>query len=171
MGLRARIVKTAPSLDWWKARLNRAKQFSVLEDTSVFVPPAIMRELWAHAIAGAPNEACGLIGFKNGVAEKFLPCENAARSVSQFDLRLPDPMALIDLHEAGYEVGCFHTHPVSWAEPSLTDLLNVGAWAGCPYLILAVTNGDLRRWRITRKGEEVVSMEPEVTFAPERKNP
>ena len=113
----------------------------------VTVPAALRRELEAHASAEAPNEACGLIALRDGVAERYLPGTNDAASPYRFQLRpgAPDDFFLED---EGYELAVFHSHPTDKAEPSRTDIENIGQWEGRPYLILSRPTGELRGWRI-----------------------
>ena len=111
------------------------------------VPAALRRELEAHADAEAPNEACGLIAFRDGIAERFLPADNAAASPYRFELRPRDPMDFF-LEDEGYELAVFHSHPTDRAEPSRTDIANIGLWQGRPYLILSRPTGELRAWQI-----------------------
>ena len=113
----------------------------------VVVPPALRRELAAHADAEAPNEACGLIAIRDGVAERYLPATNAAASPYRFQLEPHDPMDFY-LEDEGYELAVFHSHPTDKAEPSRTDIQNIGLWEGKPYLILSRPTGELRAWRI-----------------------
>jgi len=114
----------------------------------VVVPAPVRRELEAHAEAEAPNEACGFVALRDGVAERFLPAENAAASPYRFDMRLTDPGLVIDLEDEGYELAVFHSHPTDKAEPSQTDIANIGLYEGRPYLILSRPTGELRGWRI-----------------------
>jgi [CysO sulfur-carrier protein]-S-L-cysteine hydrolase len=114
----------------------------------VVVPAALRRELEAHAEAEAPNEACGFVALRDGVAERFLPAENAAASPYRFDMRLRDPGLVIDLEDDGYELAIFHSHPTDKAEPSRTDVENIGLYEGRPYLILSRPTRELRAWRI-----------------------
>jgi proteasome lid subunit RPN8/RPN11 len=114
----------------------------------VVVPAAVRRALEEHAAAEDPNEACGLISLRDSVAERYLPCINAAASPYRFDLRVPDPAAVFALEEEGYELAVFHSHPTDSARPSRTDLANVGLWEGRPYLILSRSTGELAAWRI-----------------------
>ncbi len=114
----------------------------------VVVPAALRRVLEAHAESEAPNEACGFVALRDGVAERFLPAENAAASPYRFDLRVRDPGLVIDLEDDGYELAVFHSHPTDKAEPSRTDVENIGLWEGKPYLILSRPTGELRGWRI-----------------------
>jgi [CysO sulfur-carrier protein]-S-L-cysteine hydrolase len=113
----------------------------------VVIPDEIRRQLCDHAEAEAPNEACGLVAFRDGVAERYLPGTNAARSPYRFELQPLDPMDFF-LEDHGYELAVFHSHPTDSARPSRTDLENVGLWAGRPYLILSRSTGELAAWRI-----------------------
>ena len=123
------------------------------------VPAALRRELEAHADAEAPNEACGFVALRGGVAERFLPAENAAASPYRFDMRVTEPGLVIDLEDEGYELAVFHSHPTDKAEPSRTDVANIGLYEGRPYLILSRPTGELRAWRIA--GGEVEELEIE----------
>jgi [CysO sulfur-carrier protein]-S-L-cysteine hydrolase len=114
----------------------------------VVVPAAIRRELERHAEDEAPNEACGLIALRDGVAERYIPCVNAAASPYRFDLRVPDPELIFDLEEEGLEIAVFHSHPTDSPKPSRTDLANIGLWEDRPYLILSRPTGELAAWTI-----------------------
>jgi proteasome lid subunit RPN8/RPN11 len=107
----------------------------------------LRRVLEAHADAEAPNEACGLIAMRDGVAERFLPAENAAASPYRFELKPGSPEDFF-LEDEGYELAVFHSHPTDKAEPSRTDVENIGLWEGRPYLILSRPTSELRAWRI-----------------------
>ena len=112
------------------------------------VPASIRRELERHAEEEAPNEACGLIAFRDGVAERFLPCVNVAASPYRFELRAPDPSLVLDLEDEGYDLAVFHSHPTDSARPSQTDLANIGLWEDRPYLILSRPTLELAAWQI-----------------------
>jgi len=123
----------------------------------VVVPAAVRRALEAHAAAEAPNEACGLIAIRDGVAERFLPAENTAASPYRFELKPHHPMDFF-LEDEGYELAVFHSHPTDKAEPSRTDIENIGLWEGRPYLILSRPTGELRAWRIQNGGVEELEL-------------
>ena len=112
----------------------------------------------AHAREEAPNEACGLVAFLDGVAERYLPGENALASPYRFELRPHDPADFF-LEDEGYELAVFHSHPETEPRPSRTDLENIGLWEGRPYLILRADTGELRGWRIADGGVEPLSLE------------
>ena len=112
------------------------------------VPAELRLELERHADDEAPNEACGLVALRDGIAERFVPCVNAAASPYRFDLRAPDPALIFDLEDEGYELAVFHSHPTDSAKPSKTDIANIGLWEGRPYLILSRPTGELLAWTI-----------------------
>jgi [CysO sulfur-carrier protein]-S-L-cysteine hydrolase len=122
----------------------------------VVIPVTVRRELEQHARAEAPNEACGLLAFRDGVAERYLPGENELASPYRFRLKPGDPNDFF-LEDEGYQVAVFHSHPNDSAQPSRTDLANIGLWTGRPYFILAVETGELRGWRI--EGDSVDELE------------
>jgi proteasome lid subunit RPN8/RPN11 len=113
----------------------------------VVVPEEIRRELIAHARAEAPNEACGLIAFRDSVAERYLPGTNRLRSPYRFELEPKDPKDFF-LEDEGYDLAVFHSHPETEPRPSRTDIENIGLWEGRPYLILDLASGELAGWRI-----------------------
>jgi proteasome lid subunit RPN8/RPN11 len=114
----------------------------------VVVPAELRLELERHADDEAPNEACGLLALRDGTAERFVPCVNAAASPYRFDLRAPDPALIFDLEDEGYDLAVFHSHPTDSAKPSKTDIANIGLWEGRPYLILSRPTGELLAWTI-----------------------
>ena len=121
------------------------------------VPPAILEQLVAHAREEAPNEACGLIAFRDGVAERYLPGENVLASPYRFELRPRDPADFF-LEDEGYELAVFHSHPETEPKPSRTDIEHIGLWEGRPYLILRADTSQLAAWRITREGVEPLKL-------------
>jgi proteasome lid subunit RPN8/RPN11 len=112
----------------------------------VVIPGRVRRELEEHSRAEAPNEACGLVVLRDGVAERYVPGRNAAASPYRFELDV-DPETWF-LEDEGYELAVFHSHLSSPPRPSRTDVQNVGLWAGRPYLIYTVRTGELAAWRI-----------------------
>ena len=122
----------------------------------VVVPAAVRRALEEHAAEEAPNEACGLIAFLDGVAERYLPGINEAASPYRFRLKPKDPLDFF-LEDEGYELAVFHSHPTDSARPSRTDIENIGLWAGRPYLILSRPTGELAAFRI--EGGQVTELQ------------
>ena len=121
------------------------------------VPEAIRVQLVEHARAEAPNEACGLVAFRDGVAERYLPGENALQSPYRFELRPHDPADFF-LEDEGYELAVFHSHPETAPRPSRTDVENIGLWENRPYLILGLASGELAGWRIRNGNVEELDL-------------
>jgi proteasome lid subunit RPN8/RPN11 len=113
----------------------------------VVVPDEVRDALAAHALAESPNEACGLVVMRDGVAERYVPGRNAAASPYRFELDIPPETWFLE--DEGYELAVFHSHLSSPPRPSRTDVENVGLWAGRPYLIYTVRTGELAGWRIS----------------------
>jgi proteasome lid subunit RPN8/RPN11 len=122
----------------------------------VVIPGSVRDALAEHAEAEAPNEACGLVVLKDGVAERYVPGRNAAASPYRFELDL-DPETWF-LEDEGYELAVFHSHVSSPPRPSRTDVENVGLWAGRPYLIYTVRTGELAGWRIANGSVEPLAI-------------
>jgi proteasome lid subunit RPN8/RPN11 len=115
----------------------------------------VRTELRAHAEEEAPNEACGLVAFRDGIAERYVRGRNTAASPYRFELEV-DPDAWF-LEDEGYELAVFHSHLSSPPRPSRTDVENIGLWQGRPYLILNVRTGELAGWTIA--DEEIAPLE------------
>ena len=110
------------------------------------IPAVIRAELRAHAEDEAPNEACGLLAFRDGVAERYVRGRNAAASPYRFELDI-DPETWF-LEDDGYQLAVFHSHLSSPPRPSRTDVENIGLWQGRPYLILSLGSNTLAAWTI-----------------------
>ena len=116
------------------------------------MPAALRRELVEHAEQELPNEACGILLFRDGVATGYVAGRNAAASPYRFELEV-DPETWF-LEDEGFELAVFHSHPSSAPRPSRTDVENVGLWQGRPYVILGLHTGELAGWRIGADGVE-----------------
>ena len=112
------------------------------------VIPADVREaLVAHSQAEAPNEACGLVLLRDGVAERYEPGQNAAASPYRFELEFDNP-EIWYAEDDGYELAVFHSHISAPAHPSRTDVENIGLWEGKPYFVYSLQKDDLAAFRI-----------------------
>ena len=110
------------------------------------VPAAVRRALEEHSRTEAPNEACGLLVLREGVAERYIPGVNAAASPYRFELQT-DPEHWF-LEDDGFELAVFHSHVSAPPRPSRTDVENIGLWEGRPYLILSLGTGELAAFAI-----------------------
>ena len=121
------------------------------------VPDAVRQELAAHARDESPNEACGVVVLRDGVAERYVAGRNAAASPYRFELDVPPETWFLE--DEGYELAVFHSHLSSPPRPSRTDVENVGLWAGRPYLIYTVRTDDLAGWRIADGAVEPLELD------------
>jgi [CysO sulfur-carrier protein]-S-L-cysteine hydrolase len=121
----------------------------------VVVPPEIRAALVAHAQAEDPNEACGLLVFKDGVAERYERGRNGAASPYRFELEVAPELWFLE--DDGYELAVFHSHLSSPPRPSRTDVENIGLWERKPYLIYSLREDDLAAWTI--QGGEIAELE------------
>ena len=112
----------------------------------VTISPQVREAIAAHAREEQPNESCGLVVLRGGVAERYERGRNAASSPYRFELDV-DP-ELWFLEDDGYELAVVHSHISSPPRPSRTDVENVGLWQGKPYLIYCVARDELAGWTI-----------------------
>jgi proteasome lid subunit RPN8/RPN11 len=118
-------------------------------------------ELIAHARDEAPNECCGYLSAREGQVQQVFRAENERRSPYGYSLDHKSLFAANELDDEGFEVGIYHSHPRSAAEPSQTDI-NLASYPHWTYLIVSLENGDVpavRAWKIadgTVKEEELV---------------
>jgi proteasome lid subunit RPN8/RPN11 len=129
----------------------------------VVIPADVREALAAHSRDELPNEACGLLVLREGVAERYVRGRNAAGSPYRFELDV-DPETWF-LEDEGYELAVFHSHVSSPPRPSRTDVANIGLWAGRPYVIHTVRTDELAAWRIVDGQIEPIPFEHDVTSA------
>ena len=120
------------------------------------IPAEVRSALVEHAEAELPNEACGLLVLRDGVAERLVPGRNRAASPYRFELEV-DPETWF-LEDEGYELAVFHSHPSSPPRPSRTDVENIGLWEGRPYVILSLRTGELAAWKIADGSVDSLSL-------------
>ena len=111
------------------------------------IPPEVRAELRTHAEAEAPNEACGLVVLRDGIAERYVRGRNTAASPYRFELEVPPETWFLE--DEGYELAVVHSHVSAPPRPSRTDVENVGLWQGRPYLIYSVAREELAAWTIS----------------------
>ena len=112
------------------------------------VPSSIRAELVAHARDEAPNECCGLVLVRDGVAVEYIRGVNKLASPYRYELYI-DPFVWSEIDESVEQV-IFHSHPETEPRPSRTDRELAGLWSGRPFLIYGLKLDDLRAWRIAR---------------------
>lgn len=111
------------------------------------------RRIVGHARAEAPNEACGLLAGREGYVTHVLPAINVAEN--PLVGYLMDPHDQIRhfqaIEEQGLDLlGIYHSHPVSPAYPSPTDL-SMAYYPEAAYVIISLMRSDnpvLRAFRM-----------------------
>ena len=116
------------------------------------IAPDLLEQIVAHARADAPDECCGLVSVRDGVAVAVHPQENLAHSPLRFEIDgLTLHHALSAIEERGEELGAiYHSHTRSAPHPSQTDVNFAAGWPGVEWLIvgLAGDEPDIRSWTI-----------------------
>lgn len=84
-----------------------------------------------HCIAGLPNEACGMLGGKDGSVEKVYLMKNAKPGPDYYEMDPEEQFRVMkDIRDSGLEMtGLFHSHPAGRAYPSSVDVQNA-YWPG-----------------------------------------
>ena len=102
------------------------------------LPRQLIDEIVAHSLEDAPNECCGLVGAKQGVATTVLRAENLYPSPLRFEIANPVPL-LRRIEEAGEDLAAiYHSHTRSEAYPSQTDINMAKGWPDPVWLICSV---------------------------------
>ncbi|RMF34491.1 MAG: M67 family peptidase [Chloroflexi bacterium] len=80
----------------------------------------------AQARAEYPNEACGLLGGREGRVERVYPTRNVLNSPVRYRVAEEDLLAaLLDMEARGWgpdPLGIYHSHPHGPETPSATDV-------------------------------------------------
>jgi proteasome lid subunit RPN8/RPN11 len=95
------------------------------------LPQTMVDEMIAHARDDLPNECCGIIAGKDGVATRFYRTGNAEASPFRYNI---DPRDLLrierEMDSEGWQVlVIYHSHVASDAYPSPTDV-RLSQWQG-----------------------------------------
>ena len=120
------------------------------------VPDEIRAELVAHAREEAPNECCGLVLTRDGIAVEYIRGVNKLASPYRYELYI-DPFVWSEIDEDLEQI-VFHSHPETEPRPSRTDRELAGLWSGRPFLIYGLKLDDLRAWRIARDEVEEIPL-------------
>ncbi len=115
----------------------------------------------SHAREAAPNECCGYVSAREGAVTDVFRARSLRDSPYGYELDPRSLLAANDLDDEGYEVGIYHSHPRSPAEPSQTDI-NLAHYPHWTYLIVSLA-GDptVRAWHMAdgRVSEEPIDVE------------
>ncbi len=115
------------------------------------IPAAVRDEIVAHARAGLPNEACGILAGLDGRVERFFPAEPDEPSPYYYRIESRDQIRIMnEIDAAGLDLlGIYHSHTSSPAYPSRTDA-EQAFWPDAVYVIvsLAGADADVRGYRM-----------------------
>ncbi len=120
------------------------------------MPRALLDEVVAYALEGAPNEVCGWLAGKWDRIERFYPVRNVAQEPEAgFEMHLEQQLlAMKEILGTGLELtATFHSHPRTPPEPSSLDLA-LAAYPDSAHLIvsLAKAEPEVRCYRIDERG-------------------
>lgn len=132
----------------------------------------MMDEILVHAREEFPNECCGMVASKDGLALKVFPAVNAAASPLRYEI---DPMEQLKIEEEiwdeGWDLGViYHSHTRSDPVPSETDR-NLAFHPDSIYMIIGIADydsavpvgdqapADVRGWYIRKGTSEHADLE------------
>jgi proteasome lid subunit RPN8/RPN11 len=97
----------------------------------------------AHALRDHPDECCGVIAGRAGVATRMFEMDNAERSPTGFTFDSAEWLRVYrEIDDADEELlVVYHSHTATEAYPSRTDI-RWSATAGFPYWLLVSTRAD-----------------------------
>lgn len=89
------------------------------------LPREMLDQVLAHARRDHPDEACGVIAGRDGVATRVFEMANADRSPTGFTFDSAEWLAVYrDVDDADEELlAVYHSHTMTEAYPSRTDVL------------------------------------------------
>jgi proteasome lid subunit RPN8/RPN11 len=90
-----------------------------------------LQVIFDHCLAAAPNEACGMLGGRDGRVEKAYCMRNAKPGPDYYEMDPEEQFRVMkDIRDSGLKmIGLFHSHPLSQAYPSSVDV-NQAYWPG-----------------------------------------
>jgi proteasome lid subunit RPN8/RPN11 len=129
------------------------------------LPAPIRDAILAHARAGYPNEACGLIigdraAAAGGRALRFEATNNRAASPYRYEIDPDDLYRLTIATDDADEVfwGIVHSHVRSPAVPSPTDI-GLAFYPDALYVLVSLTDESVQAWRIVDGAVHEVELE------------
>ena len=106
------------------------------------IAQALIDEMVAHAREDLPNECCGMVGGRDGSAERVVRVENSAASPLRYEM---DPQGQFDAlkqieADGGELLAIYHSHTKSAAFPSQTDVNQAQNWPEQIYVIVSLAD-------------------------------
>jgi len=118
----------------------------------VYISRAMLDEMIAHAQAGLPYEACGMVAGKGDRATRVYPAHNAEASEVRYLMEPRDQLRIMqDMEDHDWDLlGIFHSHTHTPAYPSQTDV-SLAYYPDAYYIIVSLqdrANPSVRAFRI-----------------------
>jgi proteasome lid subunit RPN8/RPN11 len=124
----------------------------------------LLDEIIAHAREDLPNECCGMVSGADGAARTVHRARNAFESPMRFDVHPQDLFRITEreIPEAGEELlAIYHSHPISEAYPSQTDINLAEGWPDPLWMICSLAQPEapvVRAFTIREGGVEEVEL-------------
>jgi proteasome lid subunit RPN8/RPN11 len=118
-------------------------------------------EMIAHAKAGYPNEACGILaGKKEGEGSIFFPMKNTDESAISYFMEPKEQLQVFKrMRELNLVMtGIFHSHVASVAYPSQKDV-RLAYYPEASYLIVSLSHSNAPNLRSYKIVDEKVTEE------------
>ena len=140
-------------LDYLCGKIEGVEALGESGNAALIMSQEHFKQILKHTRAEVPNEACGLLAGRDGHVTCVLPAKNVADGPEVEYLM--DPHDQLDhfqaMEEQGLELlGIYHSHPVSPAYPSPTDL-SMAYYPEAVYAIISLIQSDhpiLRAFRL-----------------------
>ena len=125
----------------------------------------IAAQIIEHAQSGYPDEVCGLVAGRGGVATTVYPGRNISPTPAvAYELDHDTLARIVDFEDAGLELAAiYHSHPRGPETPSPTDIAHA-YYAESVYLIVSLASPEfpvIRGFRITNQKVREVAFESE----------
>jgi [CysO sulfur-carrier protein]-S-L-cysteine hydrolase len=129
------------------------------------ISAAITAQIVVHAQSGYPDEVCGLVAGRDGVATAVYPGRNISPTPAvTYELDHDTLARVFDFEDAGLElVAIYHSHPCGPESPSPTDI-NLAFFSDSVYLIVSLATTDrpvVRGFRIAGDGVREIAVKSE----------
>ena len=115
------------------------------------IAQALLDELIEHARVDAPNECCGMIATRDGVAVSVYRALNTAASPLRYEIDGAEQYRIqMNIEDCGLDLGAiYHSHTRSAPYPSQTDI-NLAFYPDALYVIVGLADGapDVRAYTI-----------------------
>lgn len=122
---------------------------------TITLPQHIYDEIIAHAQAGAPQEVCGILSGRDGVATELVRARNeAANPTMDYWVDGQTLLQQFDFDDRGEAmIAIYHSHPTDEAYPSAADAA-YAFYLDAVYLICSLAQPEqpaIRGWRLIQE--------------------